>query len=218
MLQSVHVDIMRRALGRLFAPRPLELIIAANVGLDAIWNQIGHDELHFDNNALERSYAYISAQRALIGPALHAGQARKAWEAFGRLTHTAQDFYSHTNYVGLWLDSRPVGVMPVAADIDPLDQDLIESPSLRSGKAYLPVGALSFVPGVGDLVDRLLPADSHARMHLDSGHRGPAFEFAFEAAIKRTRHEYFLATRELPEVLVRQFQGISAHPVSHLGT
>ncbi len=31
-----------------------------------------------------------------------------------------------------------------------------------------------------------MPEDSHAHMHLDSSERGVRFEYAFEAAVKRT--------------------------------
>jgi hypothetical protein len=218
MLESVHLEVMRRALGQLFTSQALDSMIASNVEVDALRNQFGHDELHFDNNAFQRSYAYIDGQRKLIRPALESGQTGKAWQAFGRLTHTAQDFYSHTNYVGLWLQSRSNGPMPAPADIDPLDQSLLESPSLRSGKPYMPFGALSFVPGIADLVDRLLPADSHARMHLDSADRGAAFEFAFEAAVKRTGHEYSLEVNGLPDILVQQFRGFTSPPTFQQGT
>ncbi|HEY5901003.1 MAG TPA: hypothetical protein VIU39_00510, partial [Anaerolineales bacterium] len=36
----------------------------------------------------------------------------------------------------------------------------------------------------------ILPRDSHAHMNLDSAERGPAFEYAYHAAIKRTRYEF----------------------------
>ena len=81
--------------------------------------------------------------------------------------------------------------------------------ALRSGKPYLPFGVLSFIPVVGRWVDRLLPPDSHARMHLDSAARGPMFEYAFEAAVKRTRWEYDFLARILPPALLTQFRDIS---------
>ena len=71
--------------------------------------QIGHDEYHFDNNAFEKSYAYIEEQRALTISSLMANDVFSAWSAFGRLTHTVQDFYSHSNYVDLWLSRQPEG-------------------------------------------------------------------------------------------------------------
>ena len=55
---------------------------------------------------------------------------------------------------------------------------------------YLPLGLLSFVPGIKKLVIPRMPRDSHAWMHLDSAERGPLFEYAFHAAVKRTRYEF----------------------------
>jgi hypothetical protein len=209
MLPSVHAAILRRALEGLFTRQALNSIIASNSRMDAPWNQLGHDELHFDNNAFDRSNAYIAGQRALIRPALEAGRPRHAWQAFGRLTHTAQDFYSHSNYVVLWLARNPNGKLPGATEIDPLDAGIMKSPALHSGRPHMPLGALSFVPGISKWVERLLPPDSHAHMNLDSAARGPAFEYAFQAAIKRTLNEYVLLTNALSEPLVTQFRGLS---------
>lgn len=190
MLKPVHAQMMRRAVGDKFSARALLTMIDANVRIDSILNQLGHDEYHFDNNAFGRSRAYIEEQRALIRPALERGDGKAAWEAFGHLTHTAQDFYSHSNYVDLWLACQPNGLVPGANEIDPLDDSLVENPSLRSGKMYFPVGFLSFVPGIKKLVIPLMPRDSHAWMNLDSAARGPMFEYAFQAAVKRTRFEF----------------------------
>jgi hypothetical protein len=209
MLESVHADILRFALEELFTAQAFNSIAASNVQLDALWNQLGHDELHFDNNAFDRSYSYIARQRALIRPALEHDQVRSAWQAFGRLTHTAQDFYSHSNYVSLWLGGQENGKAPPPTEIDPLDRRVMESPLLRSGKPYLPFGALSFVPGLSGLIQRLLPPDSHAHMNLDSAISGPMFEYAFHAAIKRTRREFALATGDLSEPLVLRFRGLA---------
>jgi hypothetical protein len=49
---------------------------------------------------------------------------------------------------------------------------------------------LSFVPIVKRFVIPFLPEDSHAHMHLDSSKRGERFEYAFEAAVKRTQYEF----------------------------
>jgi hypothetical protein len=205
MLRPVHARVTRRALGEIFSPRALAIILDSNVGMDALQNQLGHDEFHFDNNAFEASRAYIVGQRALIPPALAAGNPRAAWVAFGRLTHTAQDFYSHSNYVDLWLACQPNGMVPSASEIDPLDDSLVENPSLRSGKVYFPFGFLSFVPGLGKLVTPRLPRDSHAWMNLDSEARGPMFEYAFHAAVKRTRYELETVAKGLTKELNHLF-------------
>ncbi|MGE5072306.1 MAG: hypothetical protein ACM3MF_02675 [Anaerolineae bacterium] len=205
MLKPVHLEMMRRAVGDKFSARALRVVIDANLSVDALPNLIGHAEYHFDDNAFDRSRAYMEEQRSLIRPALERADAMTAWQAFGRLTHTAQDFYSHSNYVDLWLSCQPNGMVPSAREIDPLDDSLIENPSLRSGKMYFPLGILSFVPGLKNLVIPRMPRDSHAWMHLDSPERGPMFEYAFHAAIKRTRFEYDSVLRSMPDALRHAF-------------
>jgi hypothetical protein len=205
MLKPIHAEITRRALTDSVGPRAIQAILAANLGQDALPGQIGHDEFHFDNNAFDASRAYIARQRGLIRPALEAGDPGSAWRAFGRLTHAGQDFYAHSNYVDLWLSCQAKGMAPSPGEIDPLDPDLMDSPALRSGKLYYPLEVLSFVPGVKKLVIPLLPRDSHAWMNLDSPGRGPLFEYAFQAAFKRTRREFELATRGLTAELHERF-------------
>ena len=207
MLEAAHRAVLRRALNGNFSPEALRLIIAANLGVDAVWNQFGRHELHFDDNAFDAANAYIADQRALIRPALLRDRPQVAWRAFGRLTHTAQDFYSHSNYVSLWLDRYGNAPLTSPDQIDFADPKIMESPSLRSGRPYLPWGMLSFIPGVGRIVDSFMPADSHARMNLDSEARGPDFQYAYHAAVKRTRHEYELAVDDLSDPLLGRFRG-----------
>ncbi len=209
MLVRVHEKVMRTALSNQFSPQALAVIMHANFEVDSLFNQLGHDEYHFDNNALDEARAYIQAQRALIGPALKRGDTRAAWEAFGRLTHTVQDFYSHSNYVDLWLAIQPNGLVPGPKEIDPLDDALIENPSLRSGKLYYPLGLLSFVPGIKKLVIPHMPPDSHAWMNLDSEARGPMFEYAFYAAVKRTKVEFETVVKGLSKEQRRLFTDLS---------
>lgn len=208
MLKAVHADILCRALNGTFSSRALEIIIAVNLGQDNFRGWIGHDEWHFDNNAFDKSQAYIDAQRALIRPALEKEKAVEAWQAFGRLTHAAQDFYAHSNYVDLWLAGQSDGERPIPEEIEPLDPALLHSPALRSGKLYYPLEALSFIPGLNRLVIPLLPHDSHAKMNLDSGASGPRYEYAFQAAQKRTNYEYHQATRDLRSELSEVFQDL----------
>lgn len=210
MLVAVHVQMMHLALDGLVSPRALKRMIGANILVDAIWNQLGRHELHFDDNAFDGAYEFLSQQRGRIRPALESGHPEAAWDAFGRLTHTAQDFYSHTNYVDLWTACQPDGLVPPASQIDPLDEMLVNSRALRSGKPYLPLGLLSFVPIVGKWFDPLMPADSHASMHLDSAARGPMFEYALHAAVKRTRIEYDTVSRSLPDELMLSFTDLGS--------
>jgi hypothetical protein len=196
MLKPYHIEIMHLALDSVFGSRALEKIIAANVRQDRLLGQIGHDEYHFDNNAFDKSHAYIEEQRALTVSSLRVNNVSSAWAAFGRLTHTAQDFYAHSNYISLWLARQPESVTP--EEVAPMDMDLIHSPALRSGKVYL-LEALTVIPPLKSLAMSLLPRDAHGWMNLDAPERGPYFQYAFHAAIKRTKIEFTKTTRDLPE-------------------
>jgi len=204
MLTRFHIEMMHSALGDLFSQRALEKIITANVRQDRLRGQIGHPEYHFDQNAFDNSYAYIEEQRALTISALSSNDVHSAWSAFGRLTHTVQDFYAHSNYIDLWLACQPEGTRPPAAEVDPLDPELINSPSLRSGKIYLRE-LLTFIPLLKSFAMSILPRDAHGWMNLDSPERGSNFQHAFQAARKRTRIEFEKTTRNLPENLVTRF-------------
>jgi hypothetical protein len=202
MLSRYHIEMMHLALGDMFSPRALEKIIKANLRQDRLRGQIGHDEYHFDYNAFDKSYAYIEEQRALTVSSLMARDVPSAWSAFGRLTHTAQDFYAHSNYIDLWLARQPDGATP--SEVDSMDQELIHSRALRSGKVYY-LEVLTFIAPLKPLVMPWLPRDAHAWMNLDSPERGPNFPYAFQAAVKRTRIEFEKTTRDLPENLLRLF-------------
>jgi hypothetical protein len=206
MLTSYHRAISQEALAERFSQPALAAIIRANLGQDNLRGQIGHQEYHFDNNAFISSQNYIEDQRALIRPALEHGEVLAAWEAFGRLTHTAQDLYAHSNYVALWLRRFDAQARPAPEQIDSLDSDLLSSPELRSGRLYYPLEALAFVPGLRRLVLPLLPRDSHAWMNLDSPARGAGFAYAYAAAVKRTRHEFDRTVANLPLHLLNLFR------------
>ena len=205
MLQKYHVEILQQALGDVFSPAALAKIIRANVSQDRLSVQLGHDEYHFDNNAFDKSYAYIEEQRALVISSLNKEDPASAWSAFGRLTHTAQDFYAHTNYIELWLSLHRNGSPPPATTVDPVDLNLINSPSLRSGKLYYPLEVFSFVRIFRPFVLPLLPRDSHAWMNLDSPEQGFKFEYAISASIKRTVFEFEETTMDLSQDVMDLF-------------
>ncbi len=204
MLQPIHREMIEAALADQFSAPALERISAANLDQDRLRGQFGHPEYHFDDNAFERSYAYIEEQRARTISALMANDAPSAWSAFGRLLHTAQDFYSHSNYVELWLARQPEGARPTPLEIDPVDPDLLRARALHSGKIYL-LDYLTFIPLLKPLLLPLLPRDSHAWMNLDSPACGPRFQYAFQAAVKRTRIEFEKTKKDLPQNLLLLF-------------
>ena len=210
MLIQYHKSITRKALAERFDPRALRAILVANLKQDdLLTGQIGHDEYHYDNNAIAESDRYLEKQRRLTLSALQNDDPPTAWAAFGRLIHTAQDFYAHSNYVDLWL-ARFDGngrTPPPPPEIAPLVDDLVHSPDLRSGKLYYPWEVLAFIPAVKRFVIPLLPKDSHAHMHLDSPTRGERFVYVLEAAVKRTQVEFDRTVANLSSEQEAQFTG-----------
>jgi hypothetical protein len=205
MLKPYHIEMTCLALGEHFSSNALEKITNANLYQDRLLAQIGHDEYHFDGSAFEKSYAYVEEQRALTVSALIANDALSAWSAFGRLTHAVQDFYSHSNYVDLWLAARSNGTAPVPSEIDPAVDELLNHLMLHSGNIYLPLEAFYHFHWLRPLLLRILPRDSHAWMNLDSPKQGPNFAYAFQAAVKRTKIEFEKTTKELPDALLTLF-------------
>jgi hypothetical protein len=203
MLEIHHTEMMHAALDGRVSTAALEIMIAANLRQDSIRGLLGHDEYHFDNNAFDESNRYIKEQRGFVIAGLLGGGVLSTWVAFGRLTHVVQDFYAHTNYVEMWLTDQ-TGTHTVPAEIEPLRKDLIDSPALHSGRIYLPVDALYFVPFLQKLALVFAPRDSHAHMNLDSPAQGPNFEYARAAAVKRTAYEFELLEKLLtPEMFAR---------------
>jgi hypothetical protein len=202
MLRPFHVEITHLAFDDVFSPRALEKILKANLNQDRLRGQIGHPEYHFDHNAFEKSYAYIEEQRALTASSLMANDLPSAWSAFGRLTHTAQDFYAHSNYIHLWLATQSGNVNPL--DVDPMNMELINSEALRSGKVYW-LELLTLIAPLRPLTLPFLPRDAHAWMNLDSPERGSEFKYAFQTAVKRTQIEFKKTTEDLPEDLCALF-------------
>ena len=190
MQARYHLEITMRAVGDRFSAEALAEVIRANLGLDNLFGQIGHDEYHFDRNAFQASLDFVEENRRAVLAGLEKGDRRAARRSLGRLTHTVQDFYAHSNYVRLWLERFPQDRLPPPEKIDALDTDLLASPELRSGKLYFPLEVLYFVPGLRTWVLPRLPRDSHAWMNLDGPDREPYFSYAMHAAIQRTRTEY----------------------------
>ena len=205
MLTQYHIEIMLNSIAERFSAQAISAIINANIYQDRISGQFGHDEYHFDNNAFEKSYTYIAEQRALTTSALQNNDVHSAWSAFGRMTHTLQDFYAHSNYITLWLDCFDGQTLPASSEVDPVDLTLIQHPDLRSGKTYYPFEFLYFTRATRKFSLHILPRDSHAWMNLDSPEQGFKFDYAMQAAIKRTVIEYERTTSDFSDEMCRLF-------------
>jgi len=208
MLKTYHRQITTQALRDIFGRLALAVIVRANLGQDKLCLQVSHPEFHFYRDTFAEGQAYVESQRSLITPALASGEVESAWQAFGRLTHATQDFYSHSNYVTLWLARFSRSDWPPPDKIDPSDPEILSSLELRSGKVYYLLEVIGFPPGLKQLLTPWLPRDSHARINLDTPWCGPKFAYGFAAAVKRTRQEFEQTKCGLsPELLVRFTDG-----------
>lgn len=178
-----HRQVLERAIGGQVSPRALGAILVANLDQDSLRGLL-RPEYHFDNSLFAEGLAFMETARQA---AARATRPAAAWDAFGRLTHAAQDFYSHSNYVALWLEEH-TGAGPEA--IDGLEPSVLRHPRLVSGRIYLPLEALTLYPALRPLLKRCLPRDSHAWMNLDSPATGPLFPYSLEAAAQRTLAEF----------------------------
>lgn len=207
MIHRYHTSMLKNTLGHFFTPEALREVTAANLGQDGLGTLLGHDYIHFDACKFKESLAYIDDQHGLIANNQNPHQMRAA---FGRLTHGAQDFYAHSNYVDLWLRKHGGLERTHPEQIDGLDPELLSSPELKSGYFYWWRDLIYYIPGISGFARKYLVfADSHEQMHLDDPSRGPRFAYAIEAAQQRTLMEYQRAVRALTPERLAEFQGYS---------
>jgi hypothetical protein len=187
MQARYHVEITRAALGPWFDEADLQAIIQANLSQDRLRNLVFHPELHFDGGALHAAEAYIERERRLIVDITTAhGDRRIALAALGRLIHTRQDFYAHSNWCALWVEQHG-GLERASPDGIEICAGPLETAGLFSGKASVFHYLASRAPLYGGWHRRhLLPPDDHEAMNLDDPGRGPLFYFARAAALKHT--------------------------------
>jgi hypothetical protein len=183
MQTKYHIEITRRALEDYFSDKALKQIISANIRQDRISYMLGHDYIHFDGSAFEEGFQYISSQEDLINKHIEVANYDQARDAFGRIIHSWQDFYSHSNYILLWKRGNQ-NSPPESIDIN--DPMIINHPEFESGKNYGVIEFIAMIPGLSGLITPLMPPDSHAMMNLDAPSSGTDFAYAYWAALKQT--------------------------------
>lgn len=208
MNTSYHIKITRKALNHQFSTPALEEIIHANVKQDRIAHLIGHDEIHFDGSAFKSGFEYIANQEKMILEHMNLNEWKSAREAFGRLLHSWQDFYSHSNYVKLWLNNHKISDPKSIIHDDP---EILNHPELESGKNYGVIEFLAMVPPISWLIKPMMPKNSHAKMNLDSPTASPVFEYAYWAAFSATNSAYQKTISALDKIqsnqeLVKRFK------------
>lgn len=204
MLSQYHAAMLTETLAKQFTPVALREIIHANVWQDSPFTLIDHPYIHADESRFAEAQAYIEEQHVLLAKAT---DPRAMRAAFGRLTHGAQDFYAHSNYVTLWLEThRQPNLKP--QDIDSADPEILAHPHLRSGNFYWWRDVIFYIPIFKNFAKKYLVfANSHEELHLDDPSRGYKFFFAIEAAKQRTLAEYRRVTQTLTSTQLALFQG-----------
>lgn len=205
MLLQYHIAVLTETIGAHFSAEALQQVIHANHEQDSLFNLLTKPHIHFDNCLFAEASAYVEEQHALIG---HGDNPLIMRAAFGRLSHTVQDFYSHSNYVNLWLNERGGLEHTRPDDMDGLDPALLASPALRSGYFHFWRDSIYYLPlAKGWAKKHLLFSDSHEAMHLDDPSRGPKFPYSIVAAKQRTLAEYQRAVNALDAERATPFHG-----------
>jgi len=183
MKTKYHIEITKKTLSKDFSNPALQYVITGNIRQDKIKNQFGHDYIHFDGSAFDAGFDYLKKQQQSVLNYLDENEFTAARAAFGRITHSWQDFYSHSNYVRLWREKN--GNLP-SEQIPINDPEIMNDPRLKSGKNYGVIEFIALLPPLSKLIKPHMPADSHARMNLDGPESGDLFTDAYIAACKQT--------------------------------
>lgn len=193
MKTKYHIQITEKALNDQFSSNALKLILEANIGQDNLIFQVGHDHYHYDNNSFQQADAYVEKLRYDCLDQIRQAKFIEAWGSFGRLTHTIQDFYAHSNYIEIMLKQLPT------TDDLPIREPGGKLPNgTRSGKLYYPWELVTFIPGLPNQIVEFFPSDSHARMNKDAPER-IHFEEAFNLAVNATIQELGKITIQLSD-------------------
>jgi hypothetical protein len=201
MKTKYHIEITRKALSGFFSERALKEIVNANIHQDNLTNQLGHDYIHFDSNAFQAGFKYLSNQKKAVIDGINKNDFSSARQALGRGAHSWQDFYSHSNYVELWL--AKAGNSP-PEEIVINDGDIIHHPDLRSGINYGLIEFIALTPVLSNWIKPHMPDDSHAKMNLDGPEAGKKFQYVYSAALKQTKDLFTNLLLEINELGIPQ--------------
>jgi len=202
------------AIGQYLVTSDLDVVIRANLDQDSLRN-IFNPIVHFDDSRLVESQQYIAAQRRLAVDRLLAGDRAAALCALGRLLHTRQDFYAHSNWAALWVE-RQGGLEAAIPEEIEICLDPTAEAGIMSGRASFFWYFACRLPLIGKWLERsVAPRDSHEVMNLDYPGRGPLFAFALQAATRHSRQEMEallvdLATRGGHQAVQRFLGGVTA--------
>jgi len=185
---GVHSEITKAANDGILNSKQLGLVIWYNILQDSHQTQ---SCIHFDNCAFAEGLDYIGGEWDLV-EASSDKYSDVALAAFGRLLHTVQDFYAHSNWIELHQDADPIPVWDL--NLGSLPSDIVSGTWFLGRPKKCPSGA----PTHGELNKD----DSNSKEGKKEVGSGPnkgktLYELAFDAAVRasRTQFDRFKATR-----------------------
>ncbi len=175
-----HAEITERANRGYLDDERLGQVVLANILQDL--DQF-ESKIHFDNCTFPQGAGYIAQQWQGIEAQDELSEVTLT--AFGRLTHTVQDFYSHSNWIELHLQDDPVPIWDL--DVGTLPADIVSGTWWIGFPKECPAGA----PTHGEL-NKDDPSSPEGRKVVESGPNAGQtyFELAFDAAIRATELQF----------------------------
>lgn len=182
---DIHAEIIREALRDSISEPNLNFMIQASQSQDAAGKEAaGDSRRHFDNNNFNAALAYIDREKKMaLNYAADADQDfqnhAQCLRHLALMLHTAQDFYSRSNYVELLLEDP-------RNRRDPLNLSLVDWSKIPSGY----VGQTSGTELNSGLQDSKDNADLAEGKKMSGGYS--YFQIARELAIKETQRQWNL--------------------------
>lgn len=200
-----HAELTTKAASDILSESQLKIVIFYNLAQDV---RQWESEIHFDNCAFAEGAKHIRDEWAKI-EAESDRLSDEALVAFGRLLHTTQDFYAHSNWIELHLDQAPIPLWDFQIETLP--------PGIVSGTWSMgfPKKCCSGTPSHDEL-NKDKPDSPESQKIVGAGpNQGKTyFALAWDAALRESRKQVTrLVGRELnplPEIEITIAEGIQS--------
>jgi len=160
----------------------LGMVILANMTQDIHQTE---SKIHFDNCAFAAGVEYINSEWETIRQVEHFSPV--ALGAFGRLLHTVQDFYSHSNWIELYTDYSPIPIWDL--DVNNLPRGIFSGTWFLGSPKMCAQGTPSH-----DELNKDSPTSKEGKKIVEQGpNMGKSlYELAYSSAIAATAVQFEL--------------------------
>lgn len=177
-----HFDLVSDTVDGHLPTEQILLITRGNLQQDA--NQF-NSALHFDNCAFPEGRSHYLACWEEIGSQIASGHKKEALITFGKILHSVQDFYAHSNWVELHLGENPIPVWDL--NLDSLPGDIVSGTYLSG----FPKKCKSNAPSHESLNKDSQDSET-GRIIIEQGHHHgkSLFQLAYDVALHHSRKEF----------------------------